>query len=76
MKKPLIKSANDAIRGKIVKCQTDEKKKWAYADKNYQNENKKMLLSTSKGDKLNFTCIKGIRFMFLYKCKVALTNAL
>jgi len=33
----------------------------------------KMLLGTSKEDKLNFTCIKGIRFMFLYKCTVALT---
>lgn len=34
---------------------------------------KKMALSTSEGEKLNFTCIKGIKFMFLYKCKVALT---
>lgn len=74
MKKPLIKPANDAICGKIVKCQTDEKKKWAYVNKNYQTENKKTpLFSASKEDKVNFMSIKGIRFMFLYQCTIALT---
>lgn len=34
----------------------------------------KMPLSMSKRDKLNFTCRKDTGFMFLYKCKVALTT--
>lgn len=32
-----------------------------------------MPLSISKGDKLRFPSIKGIRFRLLYKCKAALT---
>lgn len=74
MKKPLIKPTNAAICGKMLSARQMKRKSGLMLIRITKLRIKKMLLRTSKGNKLNFMYIKSIRFMFLHKCMIALTT--